>query len=189
MLEPNTKEHIRTFSHAEISKIRKFYFQLLFFSKGKHVPQPPVDTYTDISQISLYKDKNYRENEFFNEKALILRIAGDNPDEEKDSITVKPAAQVSAGVEEVDLHIHAIVDNYSGLSEGEMLRIQLGKFASELEKAIEGKVKKIVFIHGVGNGKLKFEIRKTLDTKYPDLTYQDASFKEYGFGATLVKLS
>jgi hypothetical protein len=194
MLEPNTKEHIRTFSHAEISKIRKFHFQLLFFSKEKHVPQPPVDTYIDISQMSLYKDKNYRENEFFNEKALILRIAGDSPYEEKDSLDDKrtskaTAAKVSAGVDEVDLHIHELVDNYSGLSEGEILRIQLGKFASALEKAIEGKAKKIVFIHGVGNGKLKFEIRKTLDTKYPDLTYQDASFKEYGYGATLVKLS
>jgi hypothetical protein len=189
MLEPNTKEYIRTFTQAEISKIRNFHFQVLFISKGKYYPQQPVNTYIDISKLSLYKDKNYRENEFFNEKALILKIAGDNPDEERDSITASPVAKASAGVEEVDLHIHELVDSYSGLSEGEILRIQLGKFASALEKAIEEKAGKIVFIHGVGNGKLKYEIRKILDTKYPDLTYQDASFKEYGFGATLVKLT
>ncbi len=189
MLEPNTKEHIRTFSHAEIGKIRKFHFQLLFFSKGKHVPQPPVDTYIDISQISLYKDNNYIENEFFNEKALILKIAGDSSGQGKDSLNDKHISHVPADKEEVDLHIHAIVDNYSRLSEGEILRIQMDKFARSLENAIRRNTRNIVFIHGVGNGKLKFEIRKTLDTKYPDLTYQDASFKEYGFGATLVKLS
>jgi hypothetical protein len=189
MLEPETKEHIRTFSQGEISKIRKFRFQLLFFSKDKYDPQPPVDTCIDISTISLYKDKNYRDNEFFNEKALILKIAGDSAAQEKDGLNDKRLSHVPADKEEVDLHIHAIVDNYSGLSEGEILRIQMDKFTRSLENAIQRNTRNIVFIHGVGNGMLKFEIRKTLDTKYPDLSYQDASFKEYGFGATLVKLS
>ncbi len=207
MLEPNTKEHIKTFTQTELSKIKEFHFQVLFISKGIYFPLQPVDNYLDISKISLYKDKNYGENEFFNEKALILKISADGPEEKTDSLidtqvsqiiadkegtgnkTVKFKARTAPGIEEVDLHIHKIVDDYAGLPEGEMLRIQLDKFSNALEKAIQRRTKKIVFIHGVGNGKLKFEIRKALDTKYPDLTYQDASFKEYGFGATLVKLS
>jgi hypothetical protein len=48
--------------------------------------------------------------------------------------------------------------------------------------------RKIVFIHGVGNGKLKLEIRRSLDRDYPQLKYQDASFQEYGYGATMVIL-
>ena len=66
--------------------------------------------------------------------------------------------------------------------------IQISRFTIALDGAIRGKTKKIVFIHGVGNGKLKYEIRKTLDSKYPKLRYQDASFKEYGYGATMVML-
>ena len=206
MLEPNTKEHIKTFTQTEISKIKKFHFQVLFISKGKYFPQPPVDKYLDISKISLYKDNNFKENEFFNENALILNITADNPEEETDKLNNADIAQTLANkegtgskagifkaepvsdIKEVDLHIHEIVDEYSDLSEGEILRIQLDKFGNALEKAIQRKIKKIVFIHGAGNGKLKFEIRKALDTKYPDLVYQDASFKEYGFGATMVKL-
>ncbi|MFP4019887.1 MAG: Smr/MutS family protein [Bacteroidales bacterium] len=46
----------------------------------------------------------------------------------------------------------------------------------------------MVFIHGVGNGRLRYELRKSLDKDYPDLDYQDASFQEYGYGATLVFL-
>jgi dsDNA-specific endonuclease/ATPase MutS2 len=53
---------------------------------------------------------------------------------------------------------------------------------------LNGKVKKVVFIHGVGQGKLKYEITRILHDKYPDLKYQDASFKEYGYGATMILL-
>jgi dsDNA-specific endonuclease/ATPase MutS2 len=53
---------------------------------------------------------------------------------------------------------------------------------------LKNKVRKMVFIHGVGNGKLKYELIKALNERYPDLVYQDASFKEYGYGATMVYL-
>jgi dsDNA-specific endonuclease/ATPase MutS2 len=61
-------------------------------------------------------------------------------------------------------------------------------FKSKLEEAIHTHTRKIVFIHGVGNGVLKMEIRKELDRRAKKLTYQDASFKEYGYGATLVQI-
>ncbi|MBN2261553.1 MAG: Smr/MutS family protein, partial [Prolixibacteraceae bacterium] len=54
--------------------------------------------------------------------------------------------------------------------------------------AIKNRVKRVVFIHGVGNGVLKQEIAKRLSSKYARFQFQDASFKEYGFGATMVIL-
>jgi dsDNA-specific endonuclease/ATPase MutS2 len=53
---------------------------------------------------------------------------------------------------------------------------------------MRGRVGKIIFIHGVGQGRLKFEITKILNNKYPDMKYQDASFREYGYGAIMVIL-
>ena len=48
-------------------------------------------------------------------------------------------------------------------------------------------MKKITFIHGVGNGRLKQEIITRLkQTK--GVTYQDGSYKDYGFGATQVNI-
>lgn len=89
---------------------------------------------------------------------------------------------------EVDLHIEELVDSVKGLSNHEMLSIQLERFEKELDAAIENHLKKITFIHGVGNGRLKFEIQRILkNTK--GITYQDASFKEYGFGATQVNIN
>jgi dsDNA-specific endonuclease/ATPase MutS2 len=40
----------------------------------------------------------------------------------------------------------------------------------------------------VGNGVLKQEITKKLKSKYSKFNFQDASFKEYGYGATMVIL-
>lgn len=89
---------------------------------------------------------------------------------------------------EVDLHIEELVDSVKGLSNHEMLSIQLERFEKELDAAIENQLKKVTFIHGVGNGRLKFEILRILkNTK--GITYQDASFKEYGFGATQVNIN
>jgi dsDNA-specific endonuclease/ATPase MutS2 len=89
---------------------------------------------------------------------------------------------------EIDLHIHEIIEDQHGLSDGEILDLQLKRFETALETAIRSKTKKVVFIHGVGQGRLKFEMTKILGNKYPDLRYQDASFKEYGYGATMVFL-
>ncbi len=70
-----------------------------------------------------------------------------------------------------------------------MLTIQLNHFRKNLEEAILDKnIKKVIFIHGVGNGTLKLELRRILAKEYSHYDYQDASFKEYGYGATMVIL-
>ncbi len=89
-------------------------------------------------------------------------------------------------IEEVDLHIQHILLNHENLTAGEILEAQMARFTTALNGAIRNRQKKIVFIHGRGEGKLKYEIRKKLESDYPSLTFQDASFKEYGYGATLV---
>lgn len=88
---------------------------------------------------------------------------------------------------EVDLHINELTDNTNGLSNFEMLSIQMEHFEKELDEAIEKNMKKVTFIHGVGNGRLKQEIVSLLK-KTPGVSYQDASFKEYGYGATQVNI-
>jgi hypothetical protein len=88
---------------------------------------------------------------------------------------------------EVDLHINELLEDTKGLSNYEMLTIQLERFEKELDAAIASNVRKITFIHGVGNGRLKQEITAILrDT--PGVTFFDAPYKEYGYGATQVNI-
>jgi len=89
---------------------------------------------------------------------------------------------------EIDLHIENLLDSHKGMTNAQIIQYQLRVFQKELEAAISNSFYKIVFIHGVGNGRLKQEILAIL-RNYPELKVQDASFKKYGFGATEVLLS
>ncbi len=88
---------------------------------------------------------------------------------------------------EVDLHIEELVEKTAGLSNFEILNIQLERFEKELDEALQRNMKKITFIHGVGNGRLKQEIISILKT-IKGVTFQDAPYKDYGFGATQVNI-
>lgn len=87
-------------------------------------------------------------------------------------------------IKEVDLHIHELIDSEKGMSNYDKLSLQLSTAQGELEKAISKKHQKIIFIHGRGEGVLKTELRGLL-AKYP-VTFHDASYTEYGQGATEV---
>lgn len=88
---------------------------------------------------------------------------------------------------EVDLHIGHLVDYPSKYSNYEMLQIQLQTVEDSLQKAREKQYNRVVFIHGHGSGKLKYELDKLLQT-YAKIEFYDASFRKYKQGATEVKL-
>ncbi len=90
----------------------------------------------------------------------------------------------SPSIYEVDLHIEELIDDISGMSNGEMMELQLKYFRKKLDEAIVNKTWKIIFIHGNGNGRLKSSIRKELDDHH--LRFTDGSFERYGGGATEV---
>jgi hypothetical protein len=100
----------------------------------------------------------------------------------------KAAASMIPHLEkEVDLHIEELVDSHKGWGNAQIIQFQLRHFQKELDNAISNNFHKIIFIHGVGNGRLKQELIAILKN-YPELAYQDASYKKYGFGATEVIL-
>jgi hypothetical protein len=88
---------------------------------------------------------------------------------------------------EVDLHIEELVNDSARMSSHEKLNIQLDRFEKEMDEAFEKNLKKIIFIHGVGSGRLKQEIISILK-ETEGVTFHDASYKEYGYGATQVNI-
>ncbi len=132
--------------------------------------QPKIITEPPVKEVD-------KESAFY-KKAMKLR------EREKAKKEKKPS-----GIEEVDLHIAQIIDNKDGLSSGEIVDIQLSRFRTALEGAIRSGQKRIVFIHGKGAGKLKRDIVRIIDNEYPRCNHQDASFAEYGYGATMILIS
>lgn len=97
----------------------------------------------------------------------------------------RPAGNKSfrSGPKTVDLHVR------QGQSGPDIIERQLTRFRGELDGAIRRGEKEIIFIHGVGTGRLKEELRKILREEYAACLFQDAPFSLYGYGgATLVMI-
>ena len=88
----------------------------------------------------------------------------------------------------VDLHASEVLDTTAGLSPADILNYQLDIFRKTLEQYKAKKGQKIVFIHGKGEGVLRRAIISDLNYRYKKYTFQDASFQEYGYGATQVTI-
>ena len=86
---------------------------------------------------------------------------------------------------EVDLHINQLVKSPKGMTNHDMLTLQLNTAQRQLEFAIKKRIQKIVFIHGVGEGVLKMEL-EYLFGRYNNIKFYDANYQKYGLGATEV---
>jgi hypothetical protein len=89
----------------------------------------------------------------------------------------------------VDLHIEALHNQPDKLSNSEKMRIQLEVFEKNLNQAILVGMDEITFIHGLGNGILRKEIHKRLSQLGNIKYFQDTQKDQWGYGATLVRIS
>ena len=206
MIEPNTKLFLEEFEKSQLNDLERVVVQLIAFKDGKpFAMKPAVSVELRIDVVKFYKLHTFQENDFFEEPALLYDIVrNDQPAKQlyvsaEDVKTAllqkrdkqparKPVQQKEQrnAVLEVDLHINALLDNTHGLSNSDMLQYQLKKFVEVMEQYKNQHGKRIVFIHGKGEGVLRKALLDDLKRKYPCCKWQDASFQEYGFGATQV---
>lgn len=205
-IEPNTKILLKSFDQTSLSKISDVNVQLILVSKGRYFRREPIDAMFNLNLVNFSKESYYRENDYFNEKAVLFSVNGtrENPMDSHpieipgevlrqkdfaDKRPVKPKKpEPSQDTLEVDLHYDEDELANSKLEPGAILALQMSRFHASIEEAIGKKIRRLVVIHGLGQGTLKMQIRKELKEKYPDFVFQDASFKEYGFGATLIHI-
>lgn len=207
VIESNTKQHLEGLTTIELSNLPKFWLRIIPVMKESKSLIDPVVKEIAVNSVKFFKEKSYTSNDFFDGNAMIFDLVTNPMQEEIDKLSdndfkkiVKEKDKESRprmaqkvelkvpDIVEVDLHIDELIDSTAGLSNREILEIQMDKFHSEMKQALDKRVKRIVFIHGVGNGVLKQEIAKKLKSSYARFNYQDASFKEYGYGATMVIL-
>jgi len=139
-----------------------------------------MDINTDqivVMDDALSKDifKNDLPNQVIKEKEATFK---------KRSVKVKPKERVKPAME-VDLHIHHLVATEKGLTAHDKLNIQIDTAKRQLEFAIAKRIQRVVFIHGIGAGVLRAEL-ETLFRRYAGVTYEDADYKKYGRGATII---
>lgn len=210
LLAANSNEKIATLKKTELFSLSEFILHLIFYKKDKYKALKPLDNRINMEQTGVERESMFRKNLFFDNPALILPISDKvkNVDTElqinnsflankyifknklkEDIKKQSPPKTKPETKREIDLHIHNLIDSTTGLTPAEILNIQMAHFHTEINKAISDNIKRIIFIHGLGNGTLKTELRKELGKTYGKYAFHDASFKEYGFGATLIILN
>lgn len=108
---------------------------------------------------------------------------------QKGPATSKPSQARRAATAEplvIDLHANEILPDQRGLKPGDILQYQLAYFREVMDAQLRNHGQKIIFIHGKGDGVLRQNLLRELQHRYRDHDVQDASFREYGFGATQV---
>ncbi len=205
-VEANSKIFIEEFNKESIIELEKISFQAIAFKPGRFYNyKNAISVEIRIDTVKFYKLHCFKENEYFDEDALIINVVNNDQSEKSYLISpedikqamfekevVKP--RVSAPVDkkasplEVDLHINNLLDSTTGMENKDIIEYQLKVFHEKMNENISNKGFKIIFIHGKGDGILRAAIIKELKSKYKNCKYQDASFREYGFGATQVTI-
>ncbi len=211
--EPNTKVYMETIGRESLNDIQHLCVQAFAYKENKtfQLKQPvTVELRPDLTKF--YKLHTFTECDFFDERILMfdivtrdvpaiqffanaedLRNALLSPNKEDNADDQRPRIHAIAvkhpqkeNLEVIDLHAAELLDNMHGLSAADILEYQKGVFNKKMQENMKNKGKKLIFIHGKGQGVLRNAILKELNHKYKGCTSQDASFREYGFGATMV---
>lgn len=210
MIEPGMQIFIGEISHEDLPEMDRVAVQYIPFKRGKEFELKTVACVEQrLDTTKFFKLHCFQQNPYFDNPVIALTIVrNDLPTrqmeinykeleksmrekEKMDRRQPKPVIKTKQRNDEpltVDLHITELLDSTAGLSNSEMLNIQLEKFREVMDSNLRNHGKKIIFIHGKGEGVLRKAILKELEYRYKGHDFQDASFREYGFGATQVKI-
>ena len=192
VIQSKSQVSVYTANLGELGQWPRFNFQMLFFANNTQPYKEPlvVKKHFRAKDFSIAKT----EVKSLNKWAWLIRL--DKPEITIDAQKLKESfyaakedkPKVDKPADEVDLHIEKLRSDYQFIDNTEMLKIQLEAFQSALDAAIVHQMPSIIFIHGVGNGTLQYQIHKAV-SKHPSVrTFMDAQKEKFGYGATKVIL-
>lgn len=213
VVEPNIQLFLGEIAPAELPSMDKIAFQYVAFKKDRtFILKAPASVELSVDTTKFAKLHCFRDNTYFDipvlafelvkndipyrqmavsseslEEAMKSKIKADRR-QRKRIVKKAPKNERRGDIIVVDLHIGELVDNIHGLSNADMLNLQVDEFTRVMDENLRNKGQKIVFIHGKGEGVLRNAIMKELNHRYKGHDVQDASFREYGFGATQVTI-
>lgn len=209
-IEPHTRLLLNRITNGHAGDWERINVQAIAFKdKRSFVQKPAFNANLHLSPTRLYKQNAFTANDYFDRNALVLAVVKDDrqaaptaisSESIEEAIMTKPAEKAPAlktriekkekkdDILEIDLHIDKLLDDTTGMQPKNILDYQVSKFRQTMEAHKKEKGKRIVFIHGKGEGVLRKELWKRLTLEYPSCDKQDASFLRYGFGATMVTI-
>lgn len=212
IVEPNIQVFIGEVGREDLPGMERVAIQYIAFKRDKGFGlKRPASVELRVDTTKFAKLHCFKENMYFDVPVIAFEIVKDDVphkvkpiDGERLEAALRSKKDVPAprkrvvkrrskqdrrgDVIVVDLHIAELVDSTRGLSNADMLNLQVDEFSRVMDENRKNKGQKIVFIHGKGEGVLRNAIMKELNHRYKGNDVQDASFREYGYGATQVTI-
>lgn len=206
VIEPNMQEFMFELTRDDLPDIDRIAVQYVAYKQGRDFAlKAPASVELNFDATKFAKLHCFRGNRYFDVPVIAIEIT-------RDDVPNKPLASLAALTPPktddhshqgknnvvkahkdnsplvVDLHITELLDSTAGLSNSDMLNYQVDKFREVMDANLRNIGRKIVFIHGKGEGVLRQALMKELNHRYKGHDVQDASFREYGYGATQVTI-
>lgn len=212
IIEPAMQEFLFELVREDLPHVDRVAVQLMPFKKDKsYTLKQPIAFEQRLDATKFARLHCFDANPYFDNKVLAVDIVKDDEVQgrrpEIDAETMrramleksrddrhkarpvkvsKPAAKSVNNTLEVDLHASELLDSTAGLSKADILNYQIDTFRRIMDENLRNAGRTIIFIHGKGEGVLRAALMKELTHRYKGHDVSDASFREYGFGATKV---
>lgn len=166
------------------------YKQCKYFKGIAFIKEIGIKEAKSIEKLIQESEKESTENtpKYITNKTVLKELNSKMHQDQKVKTSPKEQKEVNPNIIEIDLHAEALLETTAGMDNAAILEFQMEIFVKTMEKYKLRKGQKIVFIHGKGEGVLRQRIMWLLQTTYKRHNHQDASFKQYGFGATMVTI-
>ncbi|MDE7074838.1 MAG: DUF2027 domain-containing protein [Odoribacter sp.] len=204
---PDATCSLGIFSLKEIdTQIKAVNVKAIFFRKGNLVLKSAIEAEIKLNSVNLCKAGAYKHTRWFNaismlrplDKEHLITLEQINETDLQQALWEKtqsetkpmprPLQQINGNIVEIDLHADQLLETTAGMENKDILEYQLSVFRQKMDEYKLRKGQKLIFIHGKGDGVLRQRILWELETKYKRHHHQDASFKQYGYGATQVTI-
>lgn len=210
VVEPNIQVFLEEISGSDLPAMDRIAVQMIAFKSDREFKiKSPVAIETALDTTKFFKLHCFRSNPYFDKEVIAVDLVTNDVPRQRmvlDSSQLEKGIKAKKAVDrpvkrpvqkhqpkrgdriEVDLHINELVDTTAGLSPADILNLQIDEFRKVMDANLKNKGQKIVFIHGKGEGVLRAALMKELNHRYKGHDVQDASFREFGFGATQVTI-
>lgn len=172
-LKPQVTYEVRT-TPSKFCKRNSFRENALFVTPALIYDIVEKDKVAEPFDAGKYLDEKYSGNDRKDNSPSISHVSGGGKGKQGNAPVV------------YDLHINELLDTTAGMSAKDILDYQIKYFNDRMLENIRKKGQHLIFIHGKGDGVLRQAVVKELRYKYKTCRFHDASFQEYGFGATEV---
>ena len=214
IVEPAMQIFLFELLHDNLPEIDRLSVQITAFKRNKDFTlKAPIAYEQRLDATKFARLHCFASNPYFDTDVLAIDIVKDDVPQGRKAQQIDPAElerainekkhvdrrqpqqavkrtgrRAETSLLEIDLHATELLDSTAGLSKADILNYQIDTFRKVMNGNLRNIGQQIVFIHGKGEGVLRAALLKELNHKYKGHDVSDASFREYGFGATKVTI-